>query len=309
MGHPYIACARTAKLFRITVVHGARRITLIRFEYVVRKQDQQKICFGSGCPRDTSSRRGMTPFMRHYAKDEYENIAANKYNVSESYKTINTKPCSRSISKRGYSGIARFATTIQHTEDFPAPCDYDISSCSKVKELKYPFASTAKRKTFLTNKNPGPGMYINSGKRVITFDHSFGGKMKMRLGVELKCCKRNTDICYICGEKPFGDYWHCNNKTFLCRGCMVKERLEHTKFTQQELNSFYVRFESSCAFLFKVYINIIQSEIFCYKLQKLRDCSDIHSHEGTDAKVWLVHPKTVEKWTRNEAYLSAYLKD
>lgn len=43
--------------------------------------------------------------------------------------------------------------------------------------------------------------------------------------------------------------------------------------------------------------------------QKSRDCSDIHRHEGTKAKICLVDPKTVAKRRRKEAYLSRYFRD
>lgn len=64
----------------------------------------------------------------------------------------------------------------------------------------------------------------------------------MRLGVELKCCQRNTDICDLCQKKPFGDYWHRRNKSFLCRPCMLKERREHNLYTAPQLREFNVNF-------------------------------------------------------------------
>ncbi|KAE8749606.1 hypothetical protein FOCC_FOCC003594 [Frankliniella occidentalis] len=43
--------------------------------------------------------------------------------------------------------------------------------------------------------------------------------------------------------------------------------------------------------------------------RKTRDCSDIHRHEGTKAKILLVDPKTVAKRRRKEAYLAKYFRD
>ncbi|XP_023288478.1 uncharacterized protein LOC105700861 [Orussus abietinus] len=261
------------------------------FEYVVKKQEQQRICFGCTLPRDTSTRKGMSPFMRQHVLEEYPDISPCKYEAAKSFKAVTSKPCHSSFSRNGYSGLARFASKVQNIEDSPGPANYTIDSFpAKCKELKYPFASTARRKPFLTDTNPGPGMYTNYGKRNIIFDNSFGGKRKLRLAVELKCCKRNTDVCSLCGEKPTGDYWHWNNTLFLCKICMMKERQQRTKYTKEELKFFHVRKKK-------------------LRLQKLRDCSDIHSHEGTDAKVWLMNPRAIKQWMYREAYLSTYVRD
>lgn len=64
--------------------------------------------------------------------------------------------------------------------------------------------------------------------------------MKMRLGVELKCCQRNTDVCDLCQRKPLGDYWHRLNKSFLCKSCMLKERREHKLYNLTQLKEFHV---------------------------------------------------------------------
>ncbi|XP_044017492.1 uncharacterized protein LOC122858585 isoform X2 [Aphidius gifuensis] len=255
------------------------------FNYIVKKQDKQKICFGSGRPRDLDSRNGMTSFMRYYTPENYTNISPGKYNVIESFKAATVKPCSKSFSKKGYSGLARFSTLQNHQDDYPAPGDYNVSSFpAKVKDTsKYPFGTTAKRKTQQINDNPGPGVYSNlmPRKKNIIFDHSFGGNAKMRLGVDIKCCKKNIDICNVCNKKPDGDYWHLNDRIFICRGCMKQERKKVFKYPKNYFNNF----------------------------TKIRDCSMIHSHEGTDAKLWLMNPGIIEKWLQKEAYLSLYFKD
>ncbi|XP_032682958.1 uncharacterized protein LOC116849682 isoform X2 [Odontomachus brunneus] len=251
------------------------------FEYVIRKPEQQKICFGSGCPRDTS-KKGMSSFMRYYASEDYPGIGPATYNVLESFNAIKIKPCPCSFSKKGYSGIARFAKPVVHVDDYPSPSEYNIISFPKlVKPQKHPFASTSERRVLDINKNPGPGMYVNKEIKSIMFQHSFGGTVKMQLGVDLKCCSRNTDTCKVCSKEPTGDYWHLNNKTFLCRTCMMKEIQKPMKFKKKDLKLF----------------------------RKIRDCSNIHIHEGTDAKIWLMHPVAVKQWIRREAYLTGYLKD
>lgn len=59
------------------------------------------------------------------------------------------------FSKKGYGGLTR-TIHVNHTEDYPAPNEYNISnSLINIKETKYPFLSTIKRNMFTINKNPG----------------------------------------------------------------------------------------------------------------------------------------------------------
>ncbi|EFN75340.1 hypothetical protein EAI_06123, partial [Harpegnathos saltator] len=60
------------------------------FEYVIRKPKQQRICFGSGCPRDTS-KKGMNSFMRYHTAEDYPDIGPNSYNILESFNAIKTR--------------------------------------------------------------------------------------------------------------------------------------------------------------------------------------------------------------------------
>jgi len=85
-------------------------------------------------------------------------------------------------------------------------------------------------------------MYVTKEMKSIVFKYSFGSRVKMQLGVDFKCCSRNTDTCKICAKTPMGDYWHLNNKIFLCRMCMTKEFQKQVKFKKKELELFRVRF-------------------------------------------------------------------
>lgn len=85
-------------------------------------------------------------------------------------------------------------------------------------------------------------MYVSIKEQDNKFEHSFGGKMRMKLGVDLKCCSKNTDTCKVCYKKLLGDYWHLKNKIFLCKLCMNKEYGEQTKYKRKELKQFRVRF-------------------------------------------------------------------
>ncbi|KAI4495996.1 hypothetical protein M0802_008211 [Mischocyttarus mexicanus] len=252
------------------------------FQYVVKKQERKKICFGSGFPRDMS-KKGMTSFMSYHMKDNYENIGPCTYNAMNSFLATTNKPCSRSISNKGYGGIIRAVNAIETRKDFPSPADYNlIDSFKPIKESRVPFASFTKTTTFTTNINPGPGTYTPAWKKEIAFEHSFGGRVKMRLGVQFKCCSNNTDVCKICGKKPKGDYWHWKDKIFLCRLCMIIDKFQkQSKYKREELNRF----------------------------SRVRDCSDIHQHDGTHANIWLMHPEILRQRFVKETYLTSYLKN
>ncbi|KAF3419952.1 hypothetical protein E2986_02913 [Frieseomelitta varia] len=256
-------------------------ITQEEFKYVIQKQEKQKICFGSGCARDTS-KKNMSPFMRYYTLEDHPNVAPNSYDVLKSFKSIITKPCPHSISKKGYSGIARFARKKELRDHYQSPLHYNVSTFPKIiHKSKYPFDSNSKRQTFISNTIPGPGMYISIKRKEPMLEHSFGGRVKMKLGVNLKCCSRNTDICKICGKKPIGDYWHLQNEIFLCRSCMSKKYEKETSSNRRKLEKF----------------------------QKIRDCSIMHQHDTTTAKIWLMHPKGAVQWIRKETYLSTYFNE
>ncbi|KAK0176020.1 hypothetical protein PV328_000199 [Microctonus aethiopoides] len=226
-----------------------------------------------------TSKPGMNLFMRFNTRENFSNIGPGTYNVSESFKAVTSKIFSR----KGYGGLIR-TTCVTHTEDYPAPNEYNISNLfTKIKETKYPFSSTVKRNMFNINTNPGPGVYQipTSFNRRTMFEDDFGRGVRMRLPVEIKCCKRNLDICDICNQKPIGDYWHLNNRKFLCRPCMINERRKSAKYKIEKLKNY----------------------------RKIRDCSWIHSHEGTDAKIWLMHPKIIQSWAQKEAYMCSYIND
>lgn len=61
------------------------------------------------------------------------------------------------ISKRGFSGPARFAVNNRSNEKSPAACDYSppIIFTPDKKESKAPFSSSSKKKSYFTNRNPG----------------------------------------------------------------------------------------------------------------------------------------------------------
>lgn len=79
------------------------------------------------------------------------------------------QPCSHSISKKGYSGIARFGKKVEVKDIYPSPLDYNTSTFPKlIHKSKYPFDSSSKRQTFVDNTTPGYNSNISRTVVTIT---------------------------------------------------------------------------------------------------------------------------------------------
>ncbi|XP_037087402.1 uncharacterized protein LOC119107916 [Pollicipes pollicipes] len=130
---------------------------------------------------------------------------------------------------------------------------------------------------------PGPGNYRPEECRIrreLRRAHNFGGETRVLPSIRVKCVVTNEDVCNVCEQKPCGDYWD-NGKEQLCRAC--HHRLSH-KATQ------YTAY----------------SRDYVATFQKVRDCSDIHKHDGTDAALKLKSEREIRELQYKEAYLSLY---
>lgn len=88
-----------------------------------------------------------------------------------------------------------------------------------------------------------PGTYSEWGNRGLSFKHTFGGRVQLNLAVDLKCVDINTDVCLSCNKQPIGDYWHRNNKEFLCDDCMAQKRRTKADCKRYHLSQFRVRLQ------------------------------------------------------------------
>ncbi|KAF0309039.1 Protein pitchfork [Amphibalanus amphitrite] len=132
---------------------------------------------------------------------------------------------------------------------------------------------------------PGVGAYHPEGciiRRELRKQHSFGGKIEVVPSVIVKCVVNNSDLCNVCGERPYGDYYE-SGRDHLCRACY--RRIRHASpraaaevYSRQQLAAF----------------------------RKVRDCSEIHRHENTDAALQLKTPREINRLRNREAYLSLY---
>ncbi|XP_020902259.1 protein pitchfork [Exaiptasia diaphana] len=191
---------------------------------------------------------------------------------------------------RGYSLGARTAAR------FPKPSHMDVPGppthqaiISKPKEFVpdvKPFLVGVKRlpeesKTSTSSEKPGPGTYEHdvSTNRQVKYHGTFGGPQTLITPVKIKCNDYGEkDICNSCKNHPVGDYYEYKKKHF-CRKC-YNQHLESTrsKYPKSYLQKFY----------------------------KVRDCSLIHDHEGTNAKLMLKTEKDIRKQRFREAYMNLY---
>ena len=115
--------------------------------------------------------------------------------------------------------------------------------------------------------------------------HSFGGKTEVVPPIKVKCVVTNDAICNICEQKPCGDYYE-NGKENLCRACYHRLS-QKTKGPNRSQNATYSRRHLAT-------------------FQKVRDCSEIHQHENTDAALKLKSNREIRNLRNKEAYLSLY---
>lgn len=83
-------------------------------------------------------------------------------------------------------------------------------------------------------------MYVPKIRHGLVKKLASDGRMKIQMAVEMKCCRKNKDICRKCGKPPIGDYWHLKNKSFLCRICMLKERRRLSHKFRSQLDQYQV---------------------------------------------------------------------
>ncbi|CAF5178913.1 unnamed protein product, partial [Rotaria magnacalcarata] len=171
------------------------------------------------------------------------------------------------MSRRGYTFNARTEQrkTFEPKIDVPSPDAYqmDLTHLPDKKRSFKPFDAASQR--FHTRCKsagaPGPGSYECDVKqnRQVHMLHNFGGRTKLVPLVKTKCMPLNTDKCLICLQTPVGDYYQYR-KEILCATCYNFNWQWQEKFKRTYLQAF----------------------------QKVRDCSYVHEHAGTSAKIQVI---------------------
>ncbi|XP_066247013.1 uncharacterized protein [Euwallacea similis] len=259
---------------------AGEEIAIEGFDYVVAIKTNQKICFGSTVPRSTNYiGKGLSPFQKLIQPEVFKS-GPGSYQT-EKYSSALYPLLNKIRSKKGIGPLAskdkRFKEKVMRT---PSPGRYEISQTTNTKPSFAPFGMKTEYQTN-ENNNPGPATYdIRKIKRCrrTRFMNNFGNPT-MIYAVETLCVPVPVDTCHKCNELCQGDYWHKDYATFLCHLCWEEERYIKEIYTKEELKEF----------------------------EKIRNCSFMHDHEGTDAALLKMHPNKIKKKMRLENYLNLYI--
>jgi len=254
--------------------------------FLLNNTKESRVSFGTTLDRELLPLK--TPHTRagnEMALRGVPNLAPCSYDnaeVSSFVHLLHQKP----VCKKGYSLGARTGPrfTKERNADFPGPPQYQPIN-SKPKEFspaEKPFQCGATRFPRIKQETtPGPGSYEHDvvRNRSVQFHGSFGGPQTLRTSITTICTNGIKDNCQICAKEPVGDYYRNDKAEAMCRPCY--EDLVSNPFEKEKR---------------KILSNFL----------KVRDCCDIHSHEGTNAKMRLKSGKDIKKQKLREAYLSLY---
>nr|XP_026495634.1 uncharacterized protein LOC113400323 [Vanessa tameamea] len=248
------------------------------FEYVVTKKIPPRICFGTGLDREVLPIKGplLSPFMRRNAPEVKPNLGPGSYDDKrDAFYDLTHR-----IYSKCYYGPKSPRWKVKH-EYQPPPREPEQKKALPINCA--PFNSTSRRKPlFKSGEFPAPCDYCPEyKKRQMKFAYSFSGKKVLRCAVEIKCVPYNLDACGFCGCScsAQGDYWHYENRIFLCR--------KH-----------YSRLFKNCLAKFQ------GAKLAEFK--SVRDCFFAHAHNSCKAALKIMKVEEIEKKLRKEAYLDLY---
>ncbi|KAK9886940.1 hypothetical protein WA026_019197 [Henosepilachna vigintioctopunctata] len=269
--------------------HGSEG-SLKGFNYVVYKAEPAKICFGSTQERNTCpigknlsgfqmlftmEPNRLSPFS--YETERYKTISQ-RDNIPATILTLET---GEKIKFRTGARSPRFRDSTIRT---PSPTRYEVGlKWEQPKQAKHPFnvGSQSDRACYTVTPVPGPGAYnFERWKcRKTLVQYNFGKPTKEDI-IEMICIPRPRSECSKCKNLCVGDYWHQDYTIFLCMSCWWEERKTSEIYKKKELAKF----------------------------KKIRNCSFMHSHEGTTATINLLSASKLRKKMNLERYLNNFMK-
>lgn len=129
------------------------------FEYIVKQQKPQRICFGSGQSRNTAPiGKGLSPFQKRTEAELFENITPLTYDGYK-YNSLSYDLLNKCHSTKGVGFLASSAPRFPKKSTFitPSPSKYSPESDKKrIKESKAVFGSRGPRK-FSNYNSISPG--------------------------------------------------------------------------------------------------------------------------------------------------------
>uniref|UniRef100_A0A1B6LN21 Uncharacterized protein n=1 Tax=Graphocephala atropunctata TaxID=36148 RepID=A0A1B6LN21_9HEMI len=263
---------------------------IFALEYKEVEKERSKICFLSGRERKVLS-GGHSRLDCEFHR-ERRDVGPGSYRTEKLTSALN-QTLDKVTSKVGYGGLAsrapRFCEERKDSYSAFVPTPFHKKCLLHVPKVRVgkapksvaPFGSNVPRKTAVGGQeDETPGFYYDvtgARKHEMPFDHSFGGRTRLKPHVFVKCVPDNLDVCSRCDTKPLGDYWHFRSD-FLCRPCYDVEWNKPTKYSRKQLEAF----------------------------KKIRDCSFAHRHEGTTAAYPLLTNREIWRQRVLECYFACY---
>ncbi|KAL3265864.1 hypothetical protein HHI36_010060 [Cryptolaemus montrouzieri] len=258
-------------------MHHSNDNLLGEFEYVVYKPIPARVCFGSALERDTSPiGKNLTGFQKLFTM-EPNSLSPFSYGT-ERYRATSTQENAplpmltlengERIKFRTGARSPRFKDTILRT---PSPTRYEVAlTWGEINKAKHPFDSSTSndRATYNITSIPGPGSY-NAERwecRKTLTQSNFGKPISQDI-IEMICVARPRHECTKCKQLCEGDYWHRDYTIFLCMLCWWEEKKTSEIYKPKELKKF----------------------------NKIRNCSFMHNHEGTEAAINLLPESRLKK--------------
>lgn len=175
----------------------------------------------------------------------------------------------------------------------PFPGKSDPYKSNLMKQSYKPFGTSLPARPSITALPTSPFSYASQGSntRKPKINSAFGSRHEICPEIKVICTPFNISKCYICQERPLGDYWrNYDTKRDMCRPCRNK-KLNYIK--QYGVD--------------KSFRMMVRRELDQY--EQVRHCGFYHNHHGgATGSIKLMSLAHLRLKIRTENYLSLYMK-
>ncbi|KAH8258421.1 hypothetical protein KR038_011194 [Drosophila bunnanda] len=251
------------------------RCNELGFEYVVNPPVWPTVGFLKKIRRDSDG---------NFIRDSFPTVLTPTVSVGPADYDIPSTIGFKYPSKAGFSALANKMPRLPANEEHGYPPIGTYATDYPGIEYSYTFRKAIdKDKKWMT---PGPSTYT----RHLNYPESrvemgFGSCRIIWPAVPVFCSPSNLVRCYLCGEKPVGDFFHnFGNDQDMCRTCM------HAALHAMKKCSLQVTERFSRQHKIKQYVHA-------------RYCGFFHHHDGTNATIEKETRKVLRQKIRVENYL------
>ncbi|XP_057663484.1 uncharacterized protein LOC130898305 [Diorhabda carinulata] len=256
-----------------------------RFSYVVELKTFQKVCFNSIMPRRTGCiGKGLSPHQKRVTPENNPKTGPGSYSpelvTSSMYKVLNKVRSIYGVPPLG-TKTQRFKYRKRDSVKVPSRYQWTIPEERVFRSMAKPFGIGSAIRQLMLPNIPGPADYNLQRIYVCRrpkYQYNFG-KPSMVSAVETICVPDPTHHCHLCGRFCEGEYWHKDYGLFICQICFDIEKATKEYYDPHFLKQF----------------------------KKLRNCSFMHQHNKTKAKLRILPQNKIIKKFAIENYLDNYI--